>query len=127
MLHDDAFADAGTEANEAMEQKTESMVATVATVGVVGVGVAVVEAALLPAFALGAVAVLAPKLLPQIGSVLKPMFRSTVRGAYKFSQKAKELMAETHEHVQDIVAEVDAEGEENDAAVDAVHAAPAAH
>ena len=37
------------------------------------------------------------------------MSRSTVRGAYKFRQKTQEMMAEAHEQVQDIVAEVDAE------------------
>jgi len=37
------------------------------------------------------------------------VFKSTVRGAYKFGQKTKEFVAEANEHVQDIVAEVDAE------------------
>jgi hypothetical protein len=47
--------------------------------------------------------------VPQLGSALKPLFKSTVRGAYKVTQKTREFVAETQEHVQDIVAEVDAE------------------
>jgi len=51
----------------------------------------------------------APKFAPKLGSALGPMFKSTVRGVYKLGQKTKEFVAETNEHVQDIVAEVDAE------------------
>ncbi len=91
-------------------QEEGDMIATVATVGVIGIGVAIVEAALLPGVILGVAAVAAPKYVPKLGSWLGPMFKSTVRGVYRFSQKTKEFMAETHEHVQDIVAEVDAEG-----------------
>ncbi len=123
----DSHVDATAEAGDATDQKTENLVATVATVGIVGVGVAVFEAALLPGVVLGAVAVLAPKFVPQIGTALKPIFRSTVRGAYKISQKTKEFVAETQEHVQDIVAEVDAEVEDKSAATEAARqAAPAA-
>ena len=75
----------------------------------VGVGVALFEAALLPGLVLGVAAVAAPKFAPKLGSALGPIFKSTVRGVYKFGQKTKEFVAETNEHVQDIVAEVDAE------------------
>jgi hypothetical protein len=34
-----------------------------------------------------------------------------VRGAYKIGQKTKEMMAEAHEQIHDIVAEVHAEGD----------------
>ena len=91
-------------------QEEGDMIATVATVGVIGIGVAIVEAALLPGVILGVAAMAAPKLAPKMGSMLGPMFKSTVRGVYRLSQKTKELVAETHEHVQDIVSEVDAEG-----------------
>ena len=92
-----------------MSEEETNIVATVATVGVVGVGVALFEAALLPGLVLGVAAVAAPKFAPKIGSALGPMFKSTVRGVYKLGQKTKEFVAETNEHVQDIVAEVDAE------------------
>ena len=114
-----APAEAPAGAAETTDEAAEKVIATVATIGVVGVGVALFEAALLPGVVLGAAAVLAPKFVPQIGSALKPLFKSTVRGAYKISQKTREFVAETHEHVQDIVAEVDAEVEEKGAAFDA--------
>ncbi len=98
------------EADDAGITKEEANVlATVAAVGVVGVGVAVFEVALLPGVVLGVAAMAAPKLLPRVGSALNPIFKSTVRGIYKIGQKTKEMVHETHEHVQDIVAEVDAE------------------
>jgi hypothetical protein len=96
-------------ADAEISKEEAKILATVATVGVVGVGVAVFEAALLPGVVLGVAAMAAPKLLPRVGSALNPVFRSTVRGIYKIGQKTKEMIHETHEQVQDIVAEVDAE------------------
>lgn len=119
------LADSATGVNETTDETSDSLVATVATLGVVGVGVAVLEAALLPGVILGAAAVLAPKFVPQLGTTLKPLFKSTVRGAYKISQKTREFVAETQEHVQDIVAEVNAEVEEKGAPL-AGGASPAA-
>jgi hypothetical protein len=97
-------------ASEEMTGEESNLLATVAAVGVVGVGVVVFEAALLPGVVLGVAAMAAPKLLPRLGSALNPLFKSTVRGVYKIGQKTREMVAETHEQVQDIVAEVDAEG-----------------
>ena len=76
-----------------------------------GIGAAAFEAALLPGFVLGVAAVWAPKYFPKMGAALNPLFRTTVRGAYKIRQKTQEMMAEAHEQVQDIVAEVDVEGD----------------
>jgi hypothetical protein len=105
--HYDEAADA-VDSHDA-EATDSTMLATVATIGVVGVGVAVVEAALLPGVLLGVAAVAAPKYLPRLGSALTPIFRSTVRGVYKASQKTREFVAEAQEHVGDIVAEVQSE------------------
>ena len=104
-------AAAETDAIEAESDGRDEMVATVATVAVVGVGAAAFEAALLPGIVLGVCAVAVPRYLPQIGAALNPLFRTTVRGAYKLSQKTKEMMAEAQEQVHDIVAEVHAEGD----------------
>lgn len=82
---------------------------TVATVVVVAAGAALFEAALLPGLALGVAAMAAPKYLPKLAGALNPLFKSTVRGTYKFAQKSKEMFAEAHEQVNDIVAEVHAE------------------
>ena len=106
---EDAQAVVETENDDELSEEETNIVATVATVGVVGVGVAIFEAALLPGLVLGVAAMAAPKFAPKIGSALGPMFKSTVRGIYKLGQKTKEFVAETNEHVQDIVAEVDAE------------------
>jgi hypothetical protein len=103
-------------ADAEISKEEAKILATVATVGVVGVGVAVFEAALLPGVVLGVAAMAAPKLLPRVGSALNPVFRSTVRGIYKIGQKTKEMVHETHEQVQDIVAEVDAEAKRDGAA-----------
>jgi hypothetical protein len=108
--HEDAHAVVEAELdNDELSEEESNIIATVATVGVVGVGVALFEAALLPGLVLGVAAVAAPKFAPKLGSALGPIFKSTVRGVYRFGQKTKEFVAETNEHVQDIVAEVDAE------------------
>ncbi|MGI9231616.1 MAG: DUF5132 domain-containing protein [Methylocystis sp.] len=86
-----------------------TMLATVATIGMVGVGVAVIEAALLPGVVLGVAAVAAPKYLPRVGSALAPLFRSAIRGVYITGRKTRELVAEAQEQVNDIVAEIDSE------------------
>jgi hypothetical protein len=93
------------------EVDQSDIVLTAATVAVVGVGVAVFEAALLPGVVLGVAAALVPKALPNIGAALNPLFKSTVRGAYKFGKKTREFVAETQEHVHDIVAEANASEE----------------
>ena len=106
--HDTAFH------HDAPEQDSEEgggINNRVAVVAVVAVGAAVFEAALLPGLALGVAAVGAPKYLPKLAGALNPLFKSTVRGTYKFAQKSREMFAEAHEQVNDIVAEVKAEGQ----------------
>jgi hypothetical protein len=103
--------------------KNDEMVANIATIGVIGVGAAIIEAALIPGIIVGVAAAFAPKYLPQLGRGLKPLFKSTVQGTYKFGQKAREAVAEARERVSDLVAEVNAE---RAAAPAAAAAAPAA-
>jgi hypothetical protein len=100
-----------SETHEATHLGTNEAVTVAATVGVVAVGAALFEIALLPGIALGVAAMLAPKYVPKVGAALTPMFRSSVRGAYKLGQKTREMMAEAKEQVHDIVAEVHAEGD----------------
>jgi|HubBroStandDraft_1064217.scaffolds.fasta_scaffold00077_51 hypothetical protein len=102
-------AESPAPAPEAETKERNTAVATAATVGVVAVGAVVFEAALIPGLILGVAAVLAPQYLPKIGSALNPLFRSTVRGAYKLGQKSREAFAEAQEHFHDIAAEVNAE------------------
>ena len=91
------------------DDRKDEAVTVAATVGIVAVGVALFEVALLPGMAIGVAAMLAPKYVPKLGEALTPMFKSTVRGVYKFGQKTREMVAEAKEQVHDIVAEVHAE------------------
>jgi hypothetical protein len=95
----------------AKDAENEDFVASALTVGVIFVSAALIEATLIPGMIVGAAAVLAPKYIPKIGAGLEPIVKSAVRGAYKFGQKAREVVAEAQEHVNDIVAEVNAEQE----------------
>ena len=83
---------AGPPADEPEDSQNgnDELLATAATVGVVAVGALVFEAALLPGMVLGVCAMLAPKALPRLGGALNPLFKSTVRGAYRLSEKARE-------------------------------------
>jgi hypothetical protein len=92
---------AGAENNE--------LLTNVVTIGVIGVGAALIEAALIPGIVIGVAAAFAPKYVPQIGNKLRPLFKSTVSGVVKLSQKTREAVAETREQMQDLVAEVKAE------------------
>lgn len=107
--HIDHEADANEE--DISTSREIDLVGTVATVGVVAAGVVLMEAALLPGMVLGVAAVAAPNMLPKVGSMMAPAFKSAVRGLYKVGRKTKELAAEAQEHVEDIVAEVNAETE----------------
>ncbi len=98
------------EAHENAHRINET-VAMAATVGVVAVGVALFEVALLPGMVIGVAAMLVPKYLPQMGAAFTPMLKSTFRTAYKFGQKTREMVADAKEQVDDIVAEVHAEGD----------------
>jgi hypothetical protein len=117
-----ASADAETIDNGGSDRS--DVVATVATVAVVGIGAAAFEAALVPGIILGVAAMWLPQYFPKMGEALNPLFRSTVRGAYKISKKTREMMAEAHEQVHDIVAEVHAEGDESVATKSAVTGVP---
>jgi hypothetical protein len=117
-------ASTGAEAADQGGKDRSNVVATVATVAVVGIGAVVFEAALLPGIVLGVAAMWLPQYFPKMGEALNPLFRSTVRGAYKIGQKTREMMAEAQEQVRDIVAEVHAEGEESAPSKSAVESVP---
>ena len=98
-------ADAADESEEA----SSNIVTTVATIGVIGVAAALWEATLIPGMIIGVAAAFAPRVVPKLGERLQPLFNSTVRGAYKITKKARSAVAEAHERINDIAAEVDAE------------------
>jgi hypothetical protein len=107
-LGSDGHAESGEE-TVAGDKFRDTAIATAATVGVVAVGAIIFEAALIPGLVLGVAAALAPQYAPSIGSALNPLFRSTLRGAYKLGRKSREAFAEAQEHMSDIAAEVSAE------------------
>jgi hypothetical protein len=102
---------AASETAQAESENRSEVVATVATVAVVGIGAVAFEAALIPGLVLGVAAMWLPQYFPKMGEALNPLFRSTVRGAYKLGHKTREMMAEAQEQFHDIAAEVHAEGD----------------
>jgi hypothetical protein len=80
-----------------------------ATVAAVGIGVALIEAELIPGMLIGIGAMLAPNLLNRFGAGLRPLVKGAVRAGYALVEQAKETMAEASEQYQDIVAEVHSE------------------
>jgi Protein of unknown function (DUF5132) len=113
------FPETAGELVEAVAEDTEAngdLVGKVAIAGVIAVGAALIEASLIPGIIIGAAAVLAPKLLPEVGTRLRPLFKSTIRGAYRLTESTREAFAEAQEHVQDIMAEARHEEQEETAA-----------
>ncbi len=88
-----------------------------ATVALVGVAVALIEIELIPGMLIGVAAMMAPKLLPRLGNVFRPMIKGAVKASYALAERTKVTMAEASENFQDITAEVRAEQEP-------AHAAP---
>jgi hypothetical protein len=82
---------------------------SMATVVLVGAGVAIVEPELIPGMLIGAGAWLAPKLLPSIGSMLRPAVKGIVKAAYSATTSVREMAAEASEQIEDMVAEAKAE------------------
>jgi hypothetical protein len=94
---------------------------SIATAALVGVGVAVLEPELIPGILIGAGAVLAPKIIPALGGLLRPLVKGVVKAGYSAAMSVRQVVAEAGEEVEDIVAEAKAEHE---AANGAGHAAP---
>jgi hypothetical protein len=89
----------------------DDILTSAAAIGVVAVGAIIFEAALIPGIALGVAAALAPKYLPKLGDRVQPLIDSTVRGAYKFTRKARATVSEYQERMQDIAAEIHSDEE----------------
>ena len=89
--------------------ETSDFTNKIATVAAVGLGVALIEAELIPGMLIGVAAMLAPNLLPKLGNGLRPLIKGAVRAGYSFVDKTRVAMAEASEQMQDIVAEVKAE------------------
>src|SRR5260370_5487587 len=98
---------------------------SIATAALVGVGVAILEPELIPGILIGAGAVLAPKLLPALGGMLRPLVKGVVKAGYSATMALREVVAEAGEEVEDMVAEARAEHEAgNNAGASAQRSAP---
>ena len=93
---------------------------SIATAALVGVGVAILEPELIPGILIGAGAVLAPKLFPALGGVLRPLVKGIVKAGYSAAMAVREVVAEAGEEVEDMVAEARAEHQAGDGAGTAV-------
>ena len=91
------------------DKAVNTMASKVATVALVGLGAALIEVELIPGIMLGVAAMLMPDLLPKLGRLVRPMVKGTVRAGYAFADRAREVVAEAGEHMDDIVAEVRSE------------------
>jgi hypothetical protein len=89
----------------------DSLGTSLATAVVVGAGVSLVAAELLPGMLIGVGAMLLPKLLPGVADMFRPLVKTTIRAGYTTAVKAREMLAEASEQVQDMVAEAKAETE----------------
>ena len=92
-----------------VEPRMDDLGSKLATVAVVGLGVALIEAELLPGMLIGIGAMLAPDLMSKLGTGLRPLLKSAVRAGYALAEKAKETVAEASEQYQDMMAEVHSE------------------
>ena len=78
----------------------------VGTAAAIVVGAALIEVELIPGLIIGAGAILLGKLFPELSGYVRPIIKGVVRAGFSASQKAREVMAEASEQVQDLVAEV---------------------
>jgi hypothetical protein len=84
---------------------------SIGTAVAVGVAAAVIEAELIPGILIGAGAVLLGKMFPSVAAGLRPVAKTVLRAGIAATDKAREVVAEAGEQVQDMVAEVQAERE----------------
>lgn len=83
----------------------------IGTIGLVGLGLAFIEEELLAGMVIGVAAMAFPKLIPRLGTALRPALKTAVRAGYDLAATTRETVAEVGEQFQDVVAEVRAERE----------------
>jgi len=90
---------------EVLEEEGSSLLGTLVT----GAAVALIKPDLLPGMAVGVAAALGPKLLPAVGSLLRPVVKTAVRAGYATAVATRGVVAEAGEQVQDMIAEARAD------------------
>jgi hypothetical protein len=94
---------------EVLEEEGSSLLGTLIT----GAAVAFIKPDLLPGMAVGVAAALGPKLLPAVGSLLRPVVKTAVRAGYATAIATRGVVAEAGEQVQDLIAEARADTQIN--------------
>ena len=94
---------------EVLEEEGSSLLGTLIT----GAAVALIKPDLLPGMAVGVAAALGPKLLPAVGSLLRPVVKTAVRAGYATAIATRGVVAEAGEQVQDLIAEARADTQIN--------------
>lgn len=84
-------------------------VSAVTTAAIVGTAAAVIESELIPGILIGAAAMLVGKMFPRVTSGMRPVAKMIIRAGIAVSDRTREVVAETGEQLQDMVAEVRAE------------------
>jgi hypothetical protein len=85
--------------------------ASVGTAVAVGVAAAVIESELIPGILIGAAAMLVGKLFPRMARGIRPVAKQVIRAGLVMTDKAREVVAEAGEQMQDIAAEARSERE----------------
>lgn len=88
-------------------------VSAVTTAAVVGVAAAVIEAELIPGILIGAGALIVGKMFPRLVRGMRPVAKTLIRTGLALTDRTREVMSETGEQFQDMVAEVRAERDES--------------
>lgn len=102
-------SDAALTVNPNQPNGEDTLGSKLTTVAAIGLGVALIEAELIPGMLIGIAAMLAPNFLPKLGRGLRPLIKGAVRAGYSLADRAKETVAEAGEQLQDIMAEVKSE------------------
>jgi hypothetical protein len=117
--HERERGNVATEDGDVDADTGSSLAATVVT----GAVVALLAPELLPGMALGVAAVMAPRIMPSLGNVFRPLLKTAVRAGYATVNTTRELAAEAGEQMQDMMAEVRAEQESSRAEAEPGHGA----
>lgn len=86
--------------------------ASVGTAVAVGVTAAIIESELIPGILIGAGALLVGRMFPRVAKGIRPVAKQVIRAGIAMSDKAREVVAEAGEQVQDMMAEARAEREQ---------------
>ena len=111
------FSNANASWTENMVERGRDLMSSeasgIATAAAIVVGAALIEIELIPGLVIGAGAVVLGKLFPEISIYARPIFKSIIKAGFSATHKIRQVVAETNEQVNDLVAEVKNEQHES--------------